>query len=124
MFQNISIKQKLRKELTKLYNYNIKKDIVAKVVDGKTEATVKLLNPDQQAENTELVEARVMSIFYPDVKDFDELEVEEYETKKKALMDFLTENKEKYDWLIKFNLCKEHELMNKEEAEKQEAKKK
>ena len=112
-FSDIKIKNKQRNAIIKASNFNVKKDITSVLkANGEAETTVKILNPDQLEENQDKSEKMVLELFYPEVKNWDDLDFQEYDKYKNDLMKFITENQEIYSWIVDLKLCDEHKKIS------------
>jgi hypothetical protein len=117
-FSQIKITNKTRNLIIKASNFNVKKDIVSVIKNSEVETTVKILNPEQMEDNQDKAEKMVLELFYPETKDWDNLDFQEYDKYKKDLMEFLTENQETYSWIIDLKLCDDHKKISEDRQKK------
>ena len=118
-FSQIKITNSTRNKIIKASNFDVKKDITSTLKgNGESETVVKILNPDQLEDNQDKAEKMVLELFYPETKDWDNLDFQEYDKYKKDLMEFLTENQETYSWIIDLKLCDDHKKISEDRQKK------
>lgn len=118
-FLDIKISNNQRIGIIKASNFNVKKDITSVLkANGEAETTVKILNPEQLEDNQDKSEKMVLELFYPEVKNWGDLDFQEYDKYKNELMGFITENQEVYSWIIDLKLCDKHKQIAEEKQKK------